>query len=259
MNIPEDIIKKLRKAGHLVVFSGSGVSAESGIPTFRDAMTGLWENFDAEELANEKAFKRDPALVWGWYEWRRMKVLRAQPNPAHLAIAALAGLVPRLTLVTQNVDDLHERAGNHDVIHLHGRLHKPFCFACKRPYEYPAGIPDEPEGGRRIEPPRCRCGGRIRPGVVWFGESLPDIEWDVANDAAYRCDAFLCIGTSSLVQPAARLPHLAIQRGALVIQVNPNPTSLDDSASLNLHGAAGEVLPWLIDKVWGSAMGRAQT
>lgn len=253
MNIPEDIINKLRTVERVVVFTGAGVSAESGIPTFRDALTGLWENFDAEDLANSQAFKRDPALVWGWYEWRRMKVLRAQPNPAHLAIAALADLVPHLTLVTQNVDDLHERAGTLDVIHLHGRLHKPFCFACKRPYQCPSGIPDEPEGGRRIEPPRCKCGGRIRPGVVWFGESLPEIEWDAANDAASRCDAFLCIGTSSLVQPAARLPHLAIQHGALTLQVNPNPTALDDRASHNLHGAAGEVLPWLLDKVWGMA------
>jgi NAD-dependent deacetylase len=174
MNMPEEIIKKLLTAQHLVVFSGAGVSAESGIPTFRDALTGLWENFDVEDLATPKAFKQDPTLVWGWYEWRRMKVLRAQPNPAHLAIAALAGLVPRLTVVTQNVDDLHERAGNLDVLHLHGRLHKPFCFACKRPYEFSPGIPDEPEGGRHIEPPRCKCGGRIRPGVVWFGESLQD-------------------------------------------------------------------------------------
>ena len=253
MDITEEIINKLRTAKRVVVFTGAGVSTESGIPTFRDALTGLWENFDAEDLANPRAFKQDPAMVWGWYEWRRMKVLHAMPNPAHLAIAALAGLVPRLTLVTQNVDDLHERAGSLDVLHLHGRLHKPFCFACKRPYEYPSGIPDEPEGGRHIEPPRCKCGGRIRPGVVWFGESLPDSEWDAANDAAYRCDAFLCIGTSSLVQPAARLPHLAIQRGAMVIQINPNPTTLDDSASINLHGTAGDVLPWLLDKVWGTA------
>lgn len=251
MDIPIELVKKLRNAKHVVVFTGAGVSAESGIPTFRDALTGLWENFDAQDLANEQAFKRDPALVWGWYEWRRMKVMRAQPNPAHLAIASLTKLVQRLTLVTQNVDDLHERAGSLDVQHLHGRLHKPFCFACKRPYEYPPGIPNEPEGGRHVEPPRCRCGGRIRPGVVWFWESLPDIEWDVANDAAYHCDAFLCIGTSSLVQPAARLPFLAIQRGALTIQVNPNPTSLDGRANLDLHGAAGDVMPWLVNKVWG--------
>lgn len=253
MNIPEGIIKRLRDAERVVVFTGAGVSAESGIPTFRDALTGLWENFNVEDLANAQAFKLDPALVWGWHEWCRMQVLRAQPNPAHLAIAALADLVPRLTLVTQNVDDLHEMAGNLDVLHLHGRLHKPFCFACLRHYEYPPGIPDEPEGGRHIEPPRCkRCGGRIRPGVVWFGESLPDIEWDAANDAVFRCNAFLCIGTSSLVQPAARLPNLAIQRGVLTIQVNPNPTPLDGRTTLNLHGTAGEVMPWLVDKVWGS-------
>lgn len=253
MDIPEELIMKLRAAERVVVFTGAGVSAESGIPTFRDALTGLWENFNAEDLANAQAFKRDPALVWGWYEWRRMKVLRAQPNPAHLAIAALVDLVPHLTLITQNVDNLHERAGSLDVLHLHGRMHQPFCFACRRPYEYPPDIPDEPEGGRHIEPPRCkRCGGRIRPGVVWFGESLPDIEWEAAKDATSRCNAFLCIGTSSLVQPAARLPNLAIQRGALTIQVNPNPTPLDGRTGLNLHGTAGEMLPWLVDKVWGA-------
>lgn len=256
MHIPEEIIMKLQAAQHVVVFTGAGVSAESGIPTFRDDLTGLWENFSAEDLATPRAFKQDPALVWGWYEWRRMKILQAQPNLAHLAIASLANLVPKLTLITQNVDDLHERAGSRDVLHLHGRINKPFCFTCRRPHEYPLGIPDEPESGRRLDPPRCkRCGGKIRPGVVWFGESLPDTEWDTANDAAFRCDVFFCIGTSSIVQPAARLAYLAFQRGAIVIQINPNPTSLDNRASLNLHGPAGEVLPWLISKIpaWGES------
>jgi NAD-dependent deacetylase len=251
MNISEDLIGRLRDAKHVLVFTGAGVSAESGIPTFRDALTGLWERFDAEELATPQAFQNDPALVWGWYEWRRMKVLRARPNPAHLSIASLETKVPRLTLVTQNVDDLHERAGSRDVLHLHGRLNKPFCFACRRPAAYLDEIPDEPDGGRHLEPPRCRCGGRIRPGVVWFGEMLPEIEWDTANDAASRCDVFLCIGTSTLVQPAARLTTMAIQRGAVTIQVNPNPTSLDNLVTLNLLGPAGQVLPELIEKIWG--------
>lgn len=179
-------------------------------------------------------------------------MLRAQPNPAHLAIAVMESKVPRLTLITQNVDDLHERAGSHDVLHLHGRLNRPFCFACRRPAVHPDGIPDEPDGGRRLEPPRCRCGGRIRPGVVWFGEMLPDIEWKVANDAAKCCDVFFCIGTSALVQPAARLATMAIQCGAVTIQVNPNPTSLDDQVALNLPGPAGVVLPELIAAIWDS-------
>lgn len=251
MDVSEDLIGRLRNAKHVVVFTGAGVSAESGIPTFRDALTGLWERFDAEELATPQAFQNNPALVWGWYEWRRMKVMRARPNPAHLAIAELETKVSRLTLVTQNVDDLHERAGSRDVVHLHGRLNKPFCFSCRRSAVYPDEIPEEPEGGRQVEPPRCTCGGRIRPGVVWFGEMLAEIEWDAANDAANRCDVFLCIGTSSVVQPAARLTTMAIQRGAITIQVNPNPTALDNRVTLNLSGQAGVVVPELVETVWG--------
>lgn len=248
MEIPEEIIKKIRAAEHIAVLTGAGVSAESGIPTFRDELTGLWENFDAEELASSRTFRNDPALVWGWYEWRRMNVLGAQPNPAHLAIAKLATLVPRLTLITQNVDDLHERAGSLDVQHLHGFINKPICFACRRPYDSDLGIPNEPESGRRVEPPRCKnCNGKIRPGVVWFGENLPSAEWKVASDAATQCDVFLSLGTSSVVQPAAQLPILAIKRGALTIQVNPNPTALDELFTLNLHGAAGVILPKLVD------------
>lgn len=253
MRIAEPLIELLRSAKHVVVFTGAGISAESGIPTFRDPLTGLWENFNALDLATPSAFKRDPALVWGWYEWRRMKVLRAEPNPAHRAIAKMESLVPRLTLVTQNVDDLHERAGSHDPLHLHGRLNNPCCFSCRRAASYAPQIPNEPEGGRRVDPPRCsHCGGHLRPGVVWFGEALPDIEWDAANDAAYRCDLFMCIGTSSVVQPAARLTTLAMQRGAVTIQINPNPTALDDRVTLNLPGPAGIVLPKLVGHVWGS-------
>ncbi len=234
-----------------MVLTGAGVSAESGIPTFRDALTGLWENFDASELACEQAYRHDRALVWGWYEWRRMKVMNAQPNPAHYAIAALAERVPRLTVVTQNVDDLHERAGSRDVLHMHGRMLKPRCFACKRPYDFPPGIPVEPEGGRRVIPPRCpHCGGYIRPGVVWFGEMLPEAEWEAASEAASQCDAMLIIGTSSLVYPAASLPSFAIKRGAITIQLNPNPTTMDDQVSLSCHGPAGVVLPGFISSVW---------
>ncbi|NJD07795.1 MAG: NAD-dependent deacylase [Methylococcaceae bacterium] len=243
------LLTHLHNARHIVVFTGAGVSAESGIPTFRDAQTGLWTHHDATDLASPQGFQRDPALVWGWYEWRRMKVLRAEPNPAHLAIADLAGQVERLTLVTQNVDDLHERAGSgDDIIHLHGSIHQPRCFACARPYAYPAGIPDEPEGGRRIEPPRCsHCNGRIRPGVVWFNESLPEGAWAKAKQAGGDCDVLFSVGTSSLVWPAALLPGIAAQRGATVIQVNPDETDLDDVAHYNLRGKAGELLPALLD------------
>lgn len=243
-----ELFSDLRNARHIVVFTGAGVSAESGIPTFRDAQTGLWEKFNASQLASAGGFRADKAMVWGWYEWRRMKVLQAKPNPAHFAIAELAQLTKKFTLITQNVDDLHERAGSVDVIHLHGSLHKPRCFACSRPYEFPVGIPDEPADGRKLEPPRCdHCNGRIRPGVVWFGEMMPELEWQKAEVAAKNCDLFICVGTSSVVYPAAELPIYAAKNGAKVVQVNPEITSLYKTADYNLLGKAGDILPKLIE------------
>lgn len=245
--IPDDLVQTLRQARHVLVFTGAGVSAESGIPTFRDAMTGLWARFDPTQLASAEAFQRDPALVWGWYEWRRMRVLRAQPNPAHRAIATLATRVPRLSLVTQNVDDLHERAGSTVLAHLHGQINRPYCFNCGMPTNYPAEIPNEPEDGRRIEPPRCgTCGGPIRPGVVWFGENLPPDDWSRAMEATRDTDFVISVGTSILVYPAAEIPELAARWGATVVQVNPAATDLDRSARYNFRGAAGVVLPALV-------------
>lgn len=251
--ISESVRFALQDATHVVIFTGAGVSAESGIPTFRDALTGLWERFDAEMLATPAAFLRDPALVWGWYQWRRQMAMRAQPNPAHLAIARLAALVPRLSVVTQNVDDLHERAGSAGVIHLHGSFFQPRCFACARPHALPPGEPDEPDGGRRLEPPRCgHCGGRIRPGVVWFGEALPEDAFAQAEQAVRDCDLMFSIGTSSVVYPAAALPFEAAARGAKVIQVNPAATELDEVAYCNLRGSAGTVMDRLIRTTWPS-------
>ncbi|MCF3990793.1 NAD-dependent deacylase, partial [Pseudomonas aeruginosa] len=157
------VVELLAGARRLVIFTGAGVSAESGIPTFRDALGGLWARYDPAALATPAAFADDPALVWGWYEWRRLKVLGVQPNPAHRAIAALSGRIADTRLVTQNVDDLHERAGSRDVLHLHGSLHAPRCATCAAAYR--DALPDsvEPEEGRRIEPPRCpACGGQVR-------------------------------------------------------------------------------------------------
>lgn len=239
---------RLREARQVVVFTGAGVSAESGIPTFRDAMTGLWSRFDPAELATPEAFERDPALVWGWYEWRRARVARATPNPAHLAIARLSRLVPRLTLVTQNVDDLHERAGS-EAIHLHGSLFTPRCFACAAPAE--TGALFEGDDGARIDPPACAaCGGPIRPGVVWFGEPLPAGALERSFEAARHCDVMFSVGTSSVVHPAAEIPVAAAQAGALVVQVNPGRTPLDDLAACNLRGAAGSILPELLRQAW---------
>lgn len=246
----------LQHASHVVVFTGAGVSSESGIPTFRDALTGLWERFDAASLATPAAFRKDKDMVWGWYEWRRMQVLRAQPNPAHLAIAALAHLVPKLTLVTQNVDDLHERAGSTHVIHLHGSLHTSRCFACGRPHLQMREVPQEPEGGRRLRPPICdHCGGFIRPGVVWFGEALPTDELNNAYTAAQQCDVMLIVGTSGLVQPAASLPAHAKNAGASLIQINPVKTDLDVECNWTLYGQAGALLPKLLEMAF-SGMSR---
>lgn len=252
-SMPAALVSSLRAAQRVVVLTGAGVSAESGIATFRDAVGGLWEQFNAQELATCEAFRRDPELVWGWYEWRRAHVLQAQPNRAHEAIAAIERHAAHFTLVTQNVDDLHERAGSTSVVHLHGSLDRPRCFACGHPYDFPPGVPDEPEGGRRLRPPACaRCGGPTRPGVVWFGEPLSEQEWMRAERAACDCDLLISVGTSSIVQPAADLPYLAAARGARIVQINPRPTKLDRIAKWNLTGAAGAVLPALTEAAWGA-------
>lgn len=247
MKIPDQLCEALRTAQNLVVLTGAGVSAESGLPTFRDKQTGLWERFRPEDLATPQAFEREPALVWGWYEWRRMQVARALPNAAHGAIKTLGERVPRMTLVTQNVDDLHERAGSQVVHHLHGTLAHPFCSGCRRPFQVLPEIPNEPEEGRSVEPPRCEhCGARIRPGVVWFGEMLPQREWNLAEQAAVECDVFICVGTSALVYPAASLIRNPIARGAITVQINLTDTGLDSDVTFALQGPAGSVLPELV-------------
>jgi NAD-dependent deacetylase len=251
MALPDKLLDSIRDSQHLVVLTGAGVSQESGLATFRVPQTGLWERFNPEDLATPQAFRRQPELVWGWYEWRRMQVLRAAPNAAHMAIKTLAERLPRLTLITQNVDDLHERAGSDPVIHLHGTLMEPRCSRCAEPHVLPRDVPAEPEGGRLLPPPLCSlCGGQIRPGVVWFGESLPQVEWQAASLAAGSCDTFLCIGTSSVVQPAASLIDRAMDAGAVTVQINPNPTGLEGQLSYALAGPAGMLLPEIVRQVW---------
>jgi NAD-dependent deacetylase len=216
------------------------VSAESGVPTFREAQTGLWSKYDPMELATPDAFERDPELVWRWYRWRRELVARAEPNAGHRALAELQSLLPRLTLVTQNVDGMHQRAGSRNVIEFHGNIFTDRCFADGRIVEVDAGesLPACPD-----------CGGHVRPGVVWFGESIPE---DALNDsfaAAADCDVFISIGTSSLVFPAAGLGDIARQAGAMTIEVNPNPTGQSESFTASLRGNAGTVLPQLVESL----------
>lgn len=229
-------LERLRAAQHVVVFTGAGISAESGISTFRDQLTGLWSNYDPAQLATPAAFRRDPELVWGWYAWRRAHMLQAQPNSGHLALVKLAQLLPRMTLITQNVDDLHERAGSQDVIHLHGHLGQSRCFACNRPYL--GTLPGRPVADdARLPPPRClHCKGRVRPDVVWFGESLPEAELRQALQAARNCDLLLSVGTSGVVYPAAKIPELAREHGATVVHLNIE--SVDATLDEHLLGPA---------------------
>lgn len=243
-------VEWLANARRVVVFTGAGVSAESGIPTFRDQLSGFWAQFDPAQLATPTAFRNDPALVWGWYEWRRALLAQAHPNAAHVAIAALVRHVPELVLVTQNVDDLHERAGSKEVIHLHGSLHMARCFACARPHALPK-CPSPETSASRLEPPRCcHCNGRVRPGVVWFGEELPEAELRSAFKAARNADLLLSIGTSGVVYPAARIPEIACEHGAHVVHVNTEP--VDTAVATSLTGRAGEWLPRLLRAAFGA-------
>ncbi|MBI5692381.1 MAG: NAD-dependent deacylase [Verrucomicrobia bacterium] len=239
MQIPERLVEAVSNANHLAVLTGAGVSAESGVPTFRDAQTGLWAQYRPEDLATPGAFRRQPRLVWEWYAWRRELVARVAPNPAHLALAELQGRVPRLTLITQNVDGLHQRAGSRDVIELHGNLTRTKCFAENR-------VVDEWPPTDEV-PPRCpRCGAHLRPDVVWFEESLPAEALTRAMAASADCEVFLCVGTSTVVYPAAELPFRALAAGAVVVEINPTSTPLTARAHHVLTAAAGVALPALL-------------
>jgi NAD-dependent deacetylase len=239
--IPAALAEALRSAQHVLVLTGSGASAESGVPTFRDAQSGLWEKFDPHELATPEAFLRDPALVWRWYRWRRELVARAKPNAGHYALAKLEERIPRLTLVTQNVDGLHQRAGSSQVTEFHGNLFTTRCFTENCPF----GTDDE-----HAEIPRCgACGGLLRPGVVWFGEAIPEVALTTSEAAVADCDIFLSVGTSSTVWPAAGLAESARGRGALVVEVNPDETAHSRLSDHALRRKSGEFLPELVDSL----------
>ncbi len=237
--IPPKLIETLRSVLNVVILTGAGISAESNIPTFRDAQTGLWAKYSPAELATPQAFRRNPKLVWEWYAWRRELVAQAKPNPGHLALAELERRVPKFTLITQNVDGLHQRAGSRNVIELHGNINRTKCFE--------EGVIVESWPPLDDIPPRCpRCGGHLRPDVVWFGEALPPQALAAAFEAAEACDLFLSIGTSGLVQPAASLPFTALHGGAVVVEVNPDDTPLTPYAAYVLQGSAGQILPELL-------------
>ena len=233
----------LRSAGRLAVLSGAGMSAESGVPTFRDAQSGLWSRFDTLQLASPAGFRADPPLVWRWYSWRRDLVARAQPNAGHLALAHAASIYRSLVVVTQNVDGLHQRAGSRDVIEMHGNIVRSRCLAeCGVSYPQPSSLPPG-------EPPRCPgCGDWLRPDVVWFGEMLDPRVLAAAEAACRDAEVLLVIGTSGLVYPAAALPALARRAGTRVVVVNPQPTEVDAVAEIVVRGTAATVLPALLGR-----------
>lgn len=246
-NFPNELITTLRNAKRIAILTGAGISAESGIPTFRDAQTGLWAQMKAEDLATPEAFERDPVTVWEWYAYRRELVADAQPNAGHIALATMAKHAPQLTLVTQNVDSLHQKAGSPDVLELHGNISRVKCSR-----EHTVIPPDQwvQVEGERV--PRCpNCNAFLRPDVVWFGEMLPRVTFARAEQAFREAEVVFAIGTSGMVPPAATLPFNAIERGAYGIEVNLNETYLSHLYDCVLRGQSGVILPQLVQAVWG--------
>lgn len=240
LEIPEILLKRLVRANSIAILTGAGVSAESGIKTFRDP-DGLWAKFNPAELASADGFMSNPELVWQWYQMRRDVIADSKPNPGHFAIAEMQKLFDDCSVITQNVDQLHQRAGAVNVIELHGNIIDNHCFDCKKPYHGETTLP-----GKTL--PVCPyCGGRIRPSVVWFGEMLPYAALQQAEEASVRAEIFFSVGTSAEVYPAANLPYIAKQNGAFVVEVNPNKTSLTQYANVHLAAPSGEALPRMLE------------
>ena len=231
---------------HITVLSGAGISAESGVPTFRDDETGLWAQYDPYEISSTDGWQKHPERVWAWYLWRHHLVKEVAPNDGHRAVAAWQDYAD-VTVITQNVDDLHERAGSRNVHHLHGSLAEFWCDTCGSRYHGP--LPDMAEPVLEKTPPSCECGGLIRPGIVWFGEQLPDEPWQAAVEAVTCADIVVVVGTSGVVYPAAGLPEIALARGAVVIEVNPEPTPLSEAATAYIRQSAGAALPTLLQRL----------
>ncbi len=250
-----ELIFMLRRAKRLCALTGAGASQESGLRTFRDAQSGLWAQYKPTELASPEAFARDPKLVWDWYAWRREAIKGVRPNAGHYALEAMAQRAPEFTLITQNVDGLHEFVKNeslkvsktfrdYSILELHGNIQRVRCSEC-------GTFAEEWEDGNESVPRCARCGGLLRPDVVWFGESLPRSALEAAVESARGCDVFFSIGTSGIVQPAASLGFAAHNKGATVVEINMEPTPLTPKADYFFQGKSGEVLPELVKAVWG--------
>ena len=254
----QTIVFALRQARRIVAFTGAGMSAESGIATFRDKPDSLWAQFNTREMATPQGWRENKQRVWAWYEGRRGAVMATQPHAGHVAIAQLTqilqaqhGQTVQVDVVTQNVDNLHERAGSASVVHLHGSLFSPRCMACHRPGDFAPGEPDA--SLTELEPPRClHCQGYLRPGVVWFGEEMPQAPWRHAEDLVDACDAMLVVGTSGVVWPAAELPINAHNLGKFVAEINPEPSELAKYMRVQWPTSAAQGLPQLLDLLQGA-------
>jgi NAD-dependent deacetylase len=238
--IDKVFLSKLAEAEKIVFFSGAGISAESGIPTFR-GKEGLWNKFRPEELANFNAFINNPELVWEWYKYRQKIVKDSLPNPGHLAIAEFQKYFPEVTVITQNVDNLHRRAGSNKIYELHGNIERNYCIKCK---EYNQ---DDLVLSSKI--PLCKCGGLIRPDVVWFGEMLPEDQYSGAETAASESDIFFVVGTSAVVYPAASLVYVAKQMNAFLVEINIEETDISALADRSFIGKSGKILPELLEEI----------
>ncbi|MDR3611593.1 MAG: NAD-dependent deacylase [Ignavibacteriaceae bacterium] len=232
-------IEKIKSSSHIVFFTGAGMSAESGIATFR-GKDGIWTKFKPEELANFNAFIQNPHMVWEWYSYRRNIVRNAIPNPGHIAIADFQNYFPKVTVITQNIDNLHKRAGSREVFELHGNIERNYCIKCKTFYN---------NIGDSMELPKCKCGGLIRPDVVWFGEYLPEDQFNRSEIATSECDIFFVVGTSAVVYPAASLIYTAKHTGAFIIEINIEETEISSFANKCFIGQAGKILPQILEKV----------
>lgn len=241
MDFTEHFIKHLKNADNVMFFTGAGISAESGIPTFR-GKDGIWNKLKPEELANFDAFMRNPDMVWEWYQYRRKIVNDAKPNKGHLAIAEMETLFNNVTVVTQNVDNLHNRAGSRKVYELHGNIERNYCVDCKTFYS-------DKDWDYNKAPHCINCGGLIRPDVVWFGEFLPEDQFMGGEKAASNCDICVVVGTSAVVYPAAYIPLSAKQSGALIVEVNIEHTELSRQADYTFLGESGDILPEIVEKL----------
>lgn len=240
MNFDQSFLNKLSESKRIVFFTGAGISAESGIPTFR-GKDGIWNKLKPEELANFSAFMRNPTMVWEWYNHRKKIIHEAKPNKGHEAIAEMQNLFDEVILITQNIDNLHRRAGSKNIYELHGNIERNYCIQCRTFYN------EELDSSDGV--PKCSCGGLIRPDVVWFGEFLPQDQFLGGEKAAQNCDIFFVVGTSAVVYPAAGLVYTAKESGAFIVEVNIEETEISSICDLSFFEESGKILPAIIQEI----------